>query len=202
MATIVNIRGTGGSGKTYAVNYVIKKLGIRNKIIKNGRPHYRPTNNVVGYRLNKDVLIVGKYDTDCGGTDQIKTQDEIMERICNFAKKGSIVIFEGLLVSGLYSRYRDLSKELQKKGHKYIWIFLDTTLEVCCKRTMERRRRAGNNKPFNSKNTELKYRAVELAKQHALEDGERVLTFSHKRAHKQLYSLVKKQLRHEKDRNK
>lgn len=192
MAVIINIRGTGGSGKSYVVYHIIKKLGIKNKIVKNDRPGYRKGNNVVGYRLNGDVLIVGKYETDCGGCDQIKFQDEICDRVYRFAKKSSVVLFEGLLISGLYSRYLQLSRKLQKENHEYIWAFLDTSLDECLKRTVRRRIARGNKKPFNPKNTELKYRAVTLAKEHALRDKENVITLHSGRAHKQLLRLVRK----------
>ena len=198
MALIINIRGTGGSGKSFIVHCLIKKLGSKRSIKRYiSGEGYRVGNDggrVVGYRVGGDVLIVGRYDTDCGGCDQIHTQDEICNRVKAFAEKGKVVIFEGLLISGLYSRYLNLSRELQRKGHQFLWAFLDTSLEKCLKRTVKRRLARGNIKPLNPIHTTNKYRAVELAKEHALHDGEKVITLRSGGAHKQLLKIVKKKL--------
>lgn len=185
MAAVINIRGTGGSGKSYLIYRTIKKHGIQSKIMNDGK--------VVGYRLKGNIIIVGRYETDCGGCDQIKTQDEICKRVKRFArmKKVKAVLFEGLLISGLYSRYLKLSRKLRKEGHKYYWLFLDTPIEKCLQRTKRRRRARGNNKPLNPKNTENKFRAVELAKQHAQEDGEMVINLNHKHAYKKLQFVIR-----------
>jgi hypothetical protein len=182
MSVVINLRGTGGSGKSSAVYHLMKKFGVRSNIKNNGR--------IVGHRLNQDIMIVGKYETNCGGCDQIKTQDDICKRVSKFAEKGSIVVFEGLLISGLYSRYLDLSRKLVNAGHRFIWAFLDTPLETCIRRTIARRKSVGNVKPFNPANTELKYRAVELAHLHALEDNEVVVMLDGDAAGEQLWSMV------------
>jgi hypothetical protein len=184
MATIINIRGTGGSGKSFTVHYLIKKFGIKNDVKKDGK--------VVGYRLNGDVMVVGRYDTTCGGTDQIKTQDGISDRVTKFAKMGKVVIYEGLLASTLYGRYLDLSRRLTKQGHKVIWSFLDTPIEKCIKRTIRRREKRGNTKLFNEKHTVEKFKAVASCKRHALVDKINVVDLKHQKAHKQLLKLVKK----------
>jgi hypothetical protein len=99
------------------------------------------------------------------------------------------------LISGLYSRYLNLSRELQAKGHQVLWAFLDTSLDDCLKRTVKRRLARGNTKPFDPKHTTAKYRAVVLAREHALHDGEKVITLRSADAHKQLLKIVKKRIR-------
>jgi adenylylsulfate kinase-like enzyme len=179
MATVINIRSTSGGGKSYSVYHVMKKLGIKSSIMKDGK--------VVGYRLHGNVMVVGRYETDCGGCDQIKTQDMICERVERFADKGKVVLYEGLLVSGLYSRYSNLAKRLKHSGHQYIWAFMDTPLQECLRRTIARRRSVGNGKPFNPKHTVAKYWAVGMANQHALDDKEDVIMLPN---HRHLYQIV------------
>lgn len=202
MATIVNIRGTSGSGKTTAVRYVMKKLGVVSNIVssKSKAPgastRYRLQygKRVVGYRLSGGVLVVGRYETACGGCDGIKTQEEIVERVKKFAYMGEVVLFEGLTLGTIYTRYYELSALLKKSGHRFIWAFLDTPIDVCIKRVLKRRRLAGNTKPFNTKHTEAKFRSINSAKQHAITDKERVMTLNGKCAGKQLLKRIENML--------
>jgi len=252
MATIINLRGTSGSGKSYVVWHLMNEFGVKS-VIKKG-------DKVVGYRLNQDIMIVGRYalnpktydpatvddnveicfeskrgisgDTKlriehavkalrlksvrwtdrgvsgsyivsdpklsarkyvgCGGTDQIKSQIEITDRIEKFAKKGKVVVFEGLLVSGLYSRYKEFAGKLAKKGHHFIWAFIDIPIERCIDRAIIRRKSTGNNKMFNGYNTIQKHYAVGLVQQHALGDCFDVRLLNPDRAHKQLVNIVNK----------
>lgn len=152
---IINIRGTSGSGKTTVVRGIMDK-GVVTPLDSKPKPH--------GYRvtipsLDLPVMVVGSYENTCGGTDGIKTQDEICDRIRRFAQDGHVLV-EGLLMSKTFGRYAALDRELASTGHHFIWAFLDTPLDVCLARVEARRetRRLGKAvvpeyKPLNPANT-------------------------------------------------
>jgi hypothetical protein len=144
---IVNIRGTSGSGKTYLIRAYRDAVG---GWVRVGPDALHPT----GYRCVGGTLVVGSYEATCGGCDKIKTQDEICARVRGFAAESPNVLFEGLLMSHLFSRYRDLSTELGG----IVFAFLDTPLDICLQRVVARReRRKAAKKPFNPANTTGKW---------------------------------------------
>ena len=67
------------------------------------------------------------------------------------------VIFEGLLISHLFSRYAMLDRELFAQGIPFVWAFLDTPLEICLDRVRARREARGTETPLNVKNTTDKW---------------------------------------------
>jgi hypothetical protein len=93
-----------------------------------------------GYKLVAPGLptlyVVGSYENVCGGCDGIKTQDEICNKVREYAKLGH-VIYEGLLVSTVFSRYADLAASMQPV--RTVFAFLDTPLDVCVTRINARR---------------------------------------------------------------
>lgn len=148
---ILRIAGTFGSGKTTAMreffNYPTEELS------KDGK--------IMGYRvdagLKAPVFIIGKYDNVCGGTDAVKTQQEIAERILKAHPHGH-VLYEGALVSA-----SGLGGAVTQAVHATgcdVYAFLDTPQEVCIERVLGRRAAAGNDKEFDPKNLIDKYVAV------------------------------------------
>lgn len=131
----VQIRGSSGSGKTYLVrNFMNWNHGF--EPVKDGRKTWGYTNE----ELN--VHVVGSYESACGGTDTIKTQDEICNEIRKWTKDGYNVIAEGLIMSHIYQRYLDLAIEI---GLDDCWyICLDTSLYMCFRRVFRRRFEKGN----------------------------------------------------------
>lgn len=159
---IVNIRGTSGSGKTTLVRALWDSAErvTPDHATMNGGTAKAPQNyllsRVEGMR-DPFLWVLGKYETACGGCDTIKTQDDICQRVRFFHSMGP-VLFEGLLISHLFSRYRDLAHELG--GIRF--LFLDTPEEVCVERVKQRReeraRRLGKPaKPLNETNTRQKW---------------------------------------------
>ncbi len=112
----------------------------------------------IAYELSADGLpttyVMGSYENVCGGCDTIKTQDEICDRVRRFAPLGH-VLFEGLLMSNIFSRYNDLARELDPIP--YIWAFLDTPLQLCLDRINARRKARGKLEPVNPFNTTAKW---------------------------------------------
>jgi hypothetical protein len=102
------------------------------------------------------LYVVGNYESECGGCDRIKTPEEIADRIRTYIMGGPVragrfdLVFEGLLVSRTFDRYRLLTAEL---AQKYIWAFLDTPLDLCLERVKQRRAGKGVFEPLDPKNT-------------------------------------------------
>jgi hypothetical protein len=167
---ILNLRGTSGSGKTTVVRGLMAKFPINEVVGEEKKPYgyecrpdrtgLAPYDSPVADAPN--LYIVGSYKNTCGGCDGIDTQDEICNRVRFFAPQGDVV-FEGLLISHLYSRYLNLDREMAKlHGQRTIWAFLDTPLELCLERVKTRRdeRAALKGKeasPFNPDNTIAKW---------------------------------------------
>ncbi len=160
--TIVNIRGTSGSGKSTLVRQLMDRSLSTEQLMEGKR--------IVGYELAlpKLVHVVGRYETACGGCDGIKTQDEVCNRVRQFAAFGDVV-FEGLLISHIYGRYRDLTRELTT--HRFVWYFLDTPLDICIAQVKQRRLDAGNTKELDVTNTTQKWLDSRRVFQKAQDDG-------------------------------
>jgi hypothetical protein len=181
MSLVVNIRATNGGGKTT----------IMRKLIENfeGQPILTDAGKIEGYLLNTGTRIVGRYETPTGGCDGIKTQDEICALVRKYAALGNVV-FEGLLVSGLFSRYSALADSMP--SDKFIFAFLDTPLEKCIAQTLGRREAKGNTKPFDPyKTLEPKFRAILASRQHLEEAGKDCRTLDHTRAYETIIDWLK-----------
>lgn len=152
---ILRIAGTFGSGKTTAVrsfitSYPCETLNSRGKI--------------AGYRLNLSeagisapLFVIGKYDNICGGTDAIKTQAEIAEKILKAHPLGH-VLYEGALVSAS-GMGGQVTQAIHHTGCD-VYAFLDTSQELCIERVKVRRLAAGNEKEFNPHNLIQKFESV------------------------------------------
>ncbi|KKN70619.1 hypothetical protein LCGC14_0428920 [marine sediment metagenome] len=137
--TVLDIRGTHGSGKSWIMHWLLKEYDHVDIVDDTGH---------IGYHLIEfDAALLGKYKTDCGGCDSIKTADEVVHRVRLFAKQYRHVLLEGILVSHTFKRYSDLANELSEYG--YVFFFLNTSLKKCIARVQSRRFRKGNVKPFN-----------------------------------------------------
>lgn len=156
--TVVNVRGTSGSGKSTVVRGIMT-MGVVTPIGDNEK---KPDGYIVQMPgFDTHVYVVGPYTTACGGCDQIATQDEICDRIRAYSKMGHVLV-EGLLMSHSFARYAALDRELDQDGVHCVWAFLDTPLDVCLDRVRARReeRRAakgGEFKELNVKNTTDKW---------------------------------------------
>lgn len=172
--TVINLRGTNGSGKTTIIMKLMKKFGVK-PLEEDGK--------VWGYKLrtpNKKVFIVGKYETPTGGCDGISKLDEVCRRVAVMARMGDVVLFEGFLISGLTSRFVSLAKGVPT--HKFKFVILDTPVEKCIKRTIKRRQARGNLKHFDPKNLRQKFQAVDSSRKYLEREGMDVRVVNHKKA--------------------
>lgn len=156
--TVVNLRGTSGSGKTTIVRNILS----HGNWVKWKDPEGK---KIWGY-INQQLCwaIVGSYENTCGGCDTIRTQDETEARIEQLLDWGFSVLFEGLLISTLSSRWIKFSQHISDKSNM-LFYYLDTPIEECLNRIQARRQAAGNNRPFNPKNTTDRVRAIETTYQ-------------------------------------
>jgi len=105
------------------------------------------------------LYVVGSYTQTCGGCDTIPTQDWMCSLVRYWSQFGN-VLFEGLLMSHLFARYKALCGELTSYGERYIWAFLDTPIEVCIERTKQRRLVRSDDREFDPQNTVKKYNDI------------------------------------------
>lgn len=167
---IINIRGTGGSGKSWVVKQVMARF-----------PASPYDSAIFGHVVNNNTFVLGPYNTNLttegtdvvnrkhtqdqlqgiilagGGCDNLpkvhRRQDDLQTSLASTPYPNAI--FEGLLVSGIYGRYREMAR-----GIDYRWVFLDTPLETCLANTRARRVAAGKPTEFNPSATISKYNSV------------------------------------------
>jgi hypothetical protein len=169
MPTIINIRGTSGSGKS-TVAREIMKLYQPNPLRYREEGRKQP----LGYRYKAwptgpDLAVVGHYETDCGGADTIPDYVKLVRLVREGAEAGMDVLFEGLLFSGDVKRTVDLAQWAVSKGHALHVIAMQMDLDVCVASVNERRanKAARLGRPpkgdVNPKNTIAKHRGLTLA---------------------------------------
>jgi thymidylate kinase len=162
---IISLRGTHGSGKSTVMRAILKQCA------------HRPIYGVLGARLpeayqltvkgcKQPVFLIGPYQAFCGGCDFIKEFDLIPQLIAKYAPRGH-VIFEGVIVASVYGRIGDLLEKWKKDS---VFVFLDTSLEVCMQRVQARRNDRNDSREFDPKNLKLKYDSVERIKRRIVED--------------------------------
>lgn len=135
MSKVFDIRGTHGSGKT-----TVAREFTEGATPLHARPLTHPgKKTTLGYKIHElNLIVVGKYDTPCGGCDGIKTQDEIKARVDLFLKHGHNVLLEGILVAHTYGPWEEFAR-----GKDWNFVILDTPLEVCIERVNARRMARG-----------------------------------------------------------
>ena len=133
---IVQIRGISGSGKTTVMREVMEELGDWKPCFVEGRK--RPL-----YYRRDGIVVLGQYETSCGGCDNLGGCKAAIELAINLAKSNN-VLMEGRLVSD------DVKHTLTAAdaGVSIRCLVLVTDPDVCVERILTRRREAGNTKPF------------------------------------------------------
>jgi hypothetical protein len=152
MNIVLNIRGTNCSGKSSAVRSVMTEVGIAQELTD------PKTGKTCGYRLNSGVVVIGRYETACGGCDTIHSFGEIADAVIRHSRNSS-VLFEGFLWSGIFKSSHELAQRLQGQA-SVIFATMNTPLATCISRIAGRRNAAGNHKPFDPANLIAKHRSV------------------------------------------
>lgn len=175
--TIINIRGTSGSGKSTVARQLMalyepnplryreagrkQPLGYRYK--RRVSEEFRSCNHVW------DLAVVGHYETDCGGADTIPDYDKLMKLVMAGMDAGMDVLFEGLLFSGDVKHTTELREYAEKQGTMLHVVAMQMDLDLCVESINIRRnakaQRLGRpaKPPVNPKNTIAKHRGLTLA---------------------------------------
>lgn len=148
--TILDVRGTHGSGKSWVAHQLINQYGAT-EIVENGV--------VTGlYCASLELAIVGKYGRVCGGCDGINFPDEVCRRVREFSSTYRHTMLEGILVAHTHKRYSALATELADRD--YWFVFLNTPLRNCIARVRARRVIAGKPPAFNTANLERDHKCI------------------------------------------
>lgn len=134
----------------------------------------------------KKLFLVGAYENACGGCDGIPDTAFSRKLIAEYARKGYHVLFEGLIMATLYQRNLKLMRELKQP---FAMAFMDTPLRVCISRVEKRRKRAGNDKPLDPKNTADKFYVFQRMLGRAVRDRAHPEYISYKKATEELLQL-------------
>lgn len=162
---LINIRGTSGSGKSTIVRSIMSEYTWVESIRIEGRK--QPISYLCSSSLeeDQDLMVVGHYETDCGGCDTISKMDDIFDLIRRGHHQGNHVLFEGLLISADVNRVAALHDE----GLPLLVLAIDLPLDECLESINTRRRakaeRTGKEYKgdVNSRNTVSKHRGVQLS---------------------------------------
>lgn len=155
---IISLRGTNGSGKTTVVRELMARSRTKRPIYGILGPRY-PESYQLDVEAHAPLFVLGPYTTPSAcGMDGITNYDVGLDLVRKYAAKGH-VLFEGLIVGKLWGRMGALLEELSPV-HGAVLLYLSTTLEECIDRVVERRRRAGDVRPFNEKNLRAVYGQV------------------------------------------
>jgi predicted kinase len=165
MKTFLNIRGTNGSGKSTLAR---KFFGEHDATIdlcsfktKSGK-----TKHVTG-RINPDnaTCVVGDYSTMAGGLDKVPTfalQFEAIEAALALEDVETVVA-EGVLASTVLGSWAEHALLLHDAGHRVVWVFMTTPLEVCLQRIYDR----NGGKPFKESLVADKLTQIDRVRQRA-----------------------------------
>jgi thymidylate kinase len=171
MSTIVAIKGTNGSGKSTVIRALIAHLGKQATL--------RFNNKEAGYRCKYEdgsLFVLGKYKSACGGLDSSFSYggaaDDLLLCIDTLAAKGHVAC-EGVIAITSYGfdRVTRFADTLKRKGHRMIFAHIDTPAELCVERVKQRRREAGNEKPFNPEKLLDKYESILKSQEKLREAG-------------------------------
>lgn len=166
MTIAINIRGTGGSGKSTLVKRIMELYPYKGPVVI---PSVR--RQPLGYLCGDDpytdavargeveatppkLWVPGHYETACGGCDTIKTVDEVYRMLADGLEKGRNVLYEGIMVMDDVRRAVELDQRIKRgqPGGLYV-IALTTPIEECLAAIQGRRDARGEVKPLNPKNT-------------------------------------------------
>lgn len=153
MNIIANLRGTSGSGKS-SVAFAMFKNFPREEIVDNAGKIKGYVVDAKSYGVETPIYVLGKYTTQCGGADQIPSQQEAADRAVHYHQYGHVFV-EGLLASAA-GPAGALTKTIYETGAAR-FLILDTPVDVCIERVKARRLARGDEREFNPKNTKDKW---------------------------------------------
>jgi predicted ABC-type ATPase len=172
MKTFVNIRGTNGSGKSTLARRFFGENDATVSLVNQTFRHERKgvvemvPLHVKG-RINPDTLtcVIGNYDTMAGGLDKVKLfagQFAAIEAALALADVQTVVA-EGVLASTVFGSWAEHATKLAERGHRVIWAFMTTPVEVCLRRIQQR----NGGKPIKEELVRDKWSQIDKVRQRA-----------------------------------
>ncbi len=136
MKTLLNIRGTNGSGKSTLARRFFGELDATVKLCS--YLSKASTLKTITGTINPEnhACVVGDYGTMAGGLDKIPTfalQFEAIEAALALDDVGTAVA-EGVLASTVFGSWARHAGELNRRGIRVVWAFLQTPIETCLER--------------------------------------------------------------------
>lgn len=159
----INIRGTGGSGKSTLVQKIMKLYRNSEVVHVEGRKQPLFSQHWDTSVVSDVLRVPGHYNTACGGCDTIKTPDQVYSILNEAIDHTHHVLFEGIMVMDDVRRAVELDKRLKaetsptRAGGRLHVIALTTPIEECLTAIRNRRTARGETKPLNEKNTRQRY---------------------------------------------
>lgn len=130
---ILNLRGTCGSGKSFAGFYLINNYPAR-EIYEDGWNKTKTKH--IGYELPGNLFVLGRYyeGITTGGVDGFPAP-KVFDAIARYARIGHVFV-ESLFLSSSVAPWEPLIKEF---GTDLTIAFLDTPVERCIESTYARK---------------------------------------------------------------
>lgn len=132
---LISIRGNNGSGKSYIIQNLFGAVKATRPIYGILGPKNPEAYELHFPKVDKPTFILGPYQTRSGGADCVQPYELIVPMIEKFARRGH-VIFEGSLITTVYGQIGECMSRWKANA---VWLFLDTSLEVCMDRVEARR---------------------------------------------------------------
>jgi hypothetical protein len=181
--TVVNIRGTNGSGKSTIVKRFLQRYPYTEifGVLGPRRPE--------AYKVQlpgKWLYVIGPYHANVGGVDNLKDvvgcSEKLVELLERYRRQGHVV-FEGVVLSTFYGAVGDWLF-----GHRdqAVVVFLDTSFDNCLIGLAARQ--SGHR---GTKNVEGKIKAIESVCKRMIDLGIRTETISRDDAFEKIVGWLK-----------
>ena len=173
MTTIINLRGTNGSGKsTAAVGLLVPEL------------RYQTT--LAGTLCETDgmTVLIGPYPPGkTGGCDRVHTFDLMRAAIRAALDPPAfpVVLFEGITISTTFGSWAEFCLSVP-----FVWEYMDTPLDLCLARVRERNQGA----EFKEEMVRSKFDSIRRTRAKALAAGFTVWDINHERASDELCAFT------------
>lgn len=154
MFTVIKLAGCNGSGKTTFARALMARFNLQKA--HSGKTKKNPDHYVGATDSGRAFVVLGSYETTCGGMDTISDKLERLALITWACKKypDGFIFFEGLITGKTYGAIGTLS-ESHVKTRKGAWLyaFMDSPFSVCVERVLKRCAAAGNANEFDPERT-------------------------------------------------